>query len=294
MEEINFEVDKKYTNRKGDFVVVSISGNNMKIRWDNGETVDTTIKFQSRVIANMAIDNKIKKTKSVKKKNTSSTIKADVNFMGLTETDFSKSVTGTTWRSRKCLGGLVTGNLKPENFNFQSHAINRKARVFWQDDNHRDSEKIIYQAKFFAQLDEDNLKCGYYVERSHKEFDDKHDWNGFINWLKKPDNEIWLKKCVSENSFNIDFYLDSDNICQSDILSSVADKWVSVNNEEKKEYSSLLDYLNLISKETWINFHVVKMMSKNDVIAKKLEIADDISSVFNILMPLYKASVMHI
>jgi hypothetical protein len=47
--ECEFIVDEKYENEKGIFKVMSIEKDEMMIRWVNGEEVQTSIEFQSRI-----------------------------------------------------------------------------------------------------------------------------------------------------------------------------------------------------------------------------------------------------
>ena len=47
--ECEFLVDEKYENEKGIFRVMSIEKDEMVIRWANGEEVQTSIEFQTRI-----------------------------------------------------------------------------------------------------------------------------------------------------------------------------------------------------------------------------------------------------
>ena len=58
LEDVEFEEGKKYENMKGKYEVLSLDGNTMKIRWDNGEEITTTVSFQKRVIIRMDMENK--------------------------------------------------------------------------------------------------------------------------------------------------------------------------------------------------------------------------------------------
>ena len=51
---VNFEVGKKYKNRKGTFEVLAIDGDVMNISWKGGkEVATTTVTLQSRIIAHI-------------------------------------------------------------------------------------------------------------------------------------------------------------------------------------------------------------------------------------------------
>ena len=90
MEEIKFEVGKRYTNSKGEFVVVSISGPNMVIKWDDGEILDTTIAEQSRFVRGLEREKERERQvrkKPGNKKKTPPKVKPVINIPGLKEAD---------------------------------------------------------------------------------------------------------------------------------------------------------------------------------------------------------------
>lgn len=50
---IQFEVGEKYENMKGVYEVVSVEGNAMRIRWESGEEIVTTVNLQRQIIMRM-------------------------------------------------------------------------------------------------------------------------------------------------------------------------------------------------------------------------------------------------
>jgi hypothetical protein len=53
MNGIQLEVGQQYENRKGVYEVLAIAGDDMRIRWETGEEVVTTVTLQRRVIEDM-------------------------------------------------------------------------------------------------------------------------------------------------------------------------------------------------------------------------------------------------
>jgi hypothetical protein len=47
---IQFEVGEKYENMKGVYEVLSVEGNSMRIRWESGEEIMTTVTLQRQII----------------------------------------------------------------------------------------------------------------------------------------------------------------------------------------------------------------------------------------------------
>ena len=50
---IRFEVGEKYENMKGIYEVLSVDGNSMRIRWESGEEIMTTVNLQRQIIMRM-------------------------------------------------------------------------------------------------------------------------------------------------------------------------------------------------------------------------------------------------
>jgi hypothetical protein len=53
-----FKVGQEYENMKGAYKVLSIDGNTMRIRWESGEEITTTISLQSLIMMRMQREQK--------------------------------------------------------------------------------------------------------------------------------------------------------------------------------------------------------------------------------------------
>ena len=53
MNDIQFEVGQQYENRKGVYEILAIDGDSMRIRWQTGEEVVTTVTLQHQIIERM-------------------------------------------------------------------------------------------------------------------------------------------------------------------------------------------------------------------------------------------------
>ena len=297
-ENIEFKVGHKYENMKGVYEVISISGNSMIIRWKNGEQTSTTVDLQHRIIQRMQKDkeerdkgrmqdNSKEQRHQIKEVNSGYGTK----FKGFKKSDFKKNVAETNWRSRKCLGGAVTNRFLSDKLNFHSWAVYKMPTIHWVDIKHRGRDNKWLQAKLFAQVDEEYLYYGFYIERSDNPLNTKNDWNAFISWLKDAENEYWLNKIVSKHNLCI---YDLDDKGFSGIIKSFNEKWKIHNSEmHSKEILSLSNFLDTLSKECWIDLHIAKKVNKDEVLVKGEKIADDISTLFEALMPLYEASAAH-
>jgi hypothetical protein len=289
---ILFKIGNKYRNRKGLYEVISISSDSMIIQWENGEKISTTVGLQQRIIEGMEIERqemiKLEPKGKKKLKNPErETTKVRNTFSGFKENDFKGNVAGTNWRSRSGLGGAVTERLDERRF--KSWDIYRMPSVQWDDIKHRVRGKTHLQAKFVAQLDESNLYYGFYVERSDKSSDERTDWNGFLSWVSIIENEICLNQISKANDLSV---FDKGEKSFRGIIKSHNNKW-RIHGQEHKDIDSLSAFLQSLPETIWLDLIIAKIENKEEVLNKGGAIAGDISKLFEILMPLYNASIKH-
>jgi len=69
-DDFRFEIGSTYKNMKGDYEVVSIKGESMVIRWEDGNEYTTTIDQQKRILERLDHEAKLKQQekKPTKKK----------------------------------------------------------------------------------------------------------------------------------------------------------------------------------------------------------------------------------
>ena len=53
MGNVEFEVGQKYKNMKGSFEVLSVDQGTMRIRWESGEEITTSVDLQTQIITRM-------------------------------------------------------------------------------------------------------------------------------------------------------------------------------------------------------------------------------------------------
>ena len=135
--EFEFNVDEQYENEKGVFSVISIHRDEMVIRWENGEEIRTEIELQRRIAERRQWEEekRLAAAEAAKKPSRKSAGKKTV-FAGFAPTDFKKSASGTTWRSRNQLGASVAQKIESTRFKFNSWAFGNKPEMHVQDTKH--------------------------------------------------------------------------------------------------------------------------------------------------------------
>lgn len=291
MSQIEFKIGGKYENMKGPYEVLSMDGDYMHIRWESGEEITTEVDFQRRVIERMQFEREQRSAKKAKKMKKAAGA-TQVKFEGFQKDDFSRKIAGTTWRRRSCLGRMVKVFPDSDRFDIKSWSIARKPMIQWADTNHRNPENFNFQGKFFVRLDEDSLYCGFCIERPKDSESENGDWDAFMDWLMKKENEERLKELAIDHELSIlnlkrdgntGWKVEPDN-----------DDWKLIKNGKEKPLQSLPQFLNdLTGNGKRVDLYISKEMEKDDAISRSDKIADVISRTFESLFPIYEASAVN-
>jgi len=290
MTDIEFKIGQEHENMKGVYKVLAIDRDTMCIRWESGEEVTTTVALQSRIIERMHRERALIRTKKGGKRKQLQPSEYASKFEGLKEEDFSEDVAGATWRHYDSLGGAVAVRLNSDKFDIASWPRYELSAIHWDDLNHRRYDDFRLQAKFFARLDKSRLYFGFYVERSDQEEDTKKDWNAFITWLRNAENDSWLNEVAFKHDLSICDVKEEGAF--AGIITSDGGKWRLSNKRKKQKIESLADFLDGLADNTRVDLQIAKIVKKKEVVSRGVEIADDIARLFEMLMPLYEASVV--
>jgi hypothetical protein len=296
MDVLQFEVGSRYENEKGVYEVLSIDKTEdmMVIQWESGKEIPTQMSFQRQILERRQILKDLAETKkkSGRPKRAKNRSGSGVAFDGFKESDFSEKVKGTTWRTKKALGGAVAALFETDGLQFNSWAVTRMPMIHWQDIGHHALEDQGLQAKLFARLDESNLYYGFYIERSNEKSQSeiKEDWSGFLEWLQIPENESWLREAMEKNQLCVYDQYGGDRPFAGKI-SVVDGNWNLVDGNEKEDISSLAGFLEQLPRTHALDLQIAKIVGKEDVLSRGGKVAEDIAGIFEILMPLYTAAI---
>ena len=188
-----FRVGEIYRNRLGPYEVVSIDEPVMTVRYTNGKVFTGDIATQARIWENMQDESAAVRPEPdliVRPRNKG---KQGALFEGLAEHDFQAGVTGTGWRARTSLGGLLAQRMSDAlGRPFQSWAIYRRAHVYiaHTECELRSQEEGIRHAKFMFALKPEGARYGFYVERNSEPMDEDWDWLRFVAGLRSEASKL--------------------------------------------------------------------------------------------------------
>lgn len=300
-----FTVGETYRNELGEYEVVSINDPNMVIRYRDGGEREAEIAFQRRVWERIqdeeetAREAEQRKVKS-KTKRRSSTAKHGTAFHGLKETDFQTTITGTSWRARSGLGGLLALRLsKLSGREFESRAVARQPRVFVTLPNEVTPKASLHKAKFVFGVDETEAYHGFYVEKNAEEMDDSWDWPRLIGALNE---NLALRRTVQDAMEEYDLswvieLIDSDGAPKQTATVAIETGGLALrvagdDGVRTLEWSDFIAYLEELDDDDSCNLSLSQHIAKADAIELGVDIADEVSAVWQALLPLYDACML--
>jgi hypothetical protein len=288
-EKIEFIVDGQYENEKGVFSVLSIQGDRMVIRWENGEEITTSIELQTRIAERRQWERQKREAEALaaKRSRSSGSSGKRAAFTGFAFTDFKSDVSRTTWRSRNQLGEAVTKKIDTSRFNLNSWAFGHKPEMHVQDVKCHGDTQSDYQAKFFVRVDPQALHYGFRVACPADGDCGETDWAACRDWLAKPENENTVHSIAVEDKL----IARNQNGATSDQLVATDNGWKLDQGGKKSGEAALSEYLMDQSESRPVDLELAVSVDKSDAVASGSEIAETIARLFTRLMPLYQAAV---
>jgi hypothetical protein len=283
---IEFNVDEQYENEKGIFTVISIHRDQMVIRWESGEEIRTDIALQTRIAERRQWEklNREAQAQAAKASRKSGSRKKGA-FTGFAPTDFKKSASRTTWRSRSQLGEAITQKIDTVRLKLNSWAFGHKPEMHIQDAKHRSSAAPDDQARFFIRVDQRALYYGFRVARPAGSDDASSDWGAFCEWLAEPENEQTIHKIASEYQLAVSNFKKP----ASSPLLTADDGWLI----DKTGKESLIAYINDAPKSGPFDLEISASMDKAEAVGYGIDISTKIAQLFSRLLPVYQAAVIH-
>ncbi len=287
---IEFTVDGQYENEKGVFTVLSMHRGQMVIRWENGEEIKTEIELQNRIAERRQWEEnkRLAEAEAALNPAPKSGGKKSV-FPGFAPTDFKKSASGTTWRSRYQLGAAVTQKIDTTRFNFKSWAFGHKPEMHVQDVKHHGQAGTDAQANFFVRVDPQTLSYGFQVTRPDTKGDVPTDWDTFSKWLALPKNDQMLRTIAAGANLTACNHAtpSSASLMASD------DSWCIDGNGQPSVKETLTAYIHETPETEPFELEIAATMDKSTAVAGGLDVAENIARLFTQLLPLYQAAVAH-
>ena len=294
-----FKVGERYENEKGEYEVVSIDGATMVVRWDDGSTWEGSVALQARILERIVLDEEVRQYRAQRPKRAAAG-RADTrgrDFVGLVDGDFQLGVSGTAWRRREGLGGLLALRLSDGTPRaFQSYTVYRRAAVHVASPSHYDQKTKRRQPKFTIELDEEKATFGFYIEKSDKPMDDTWHWPCFLAALEGG-AALCKKVEAAMGKLALDWRVSTPAVEGMVARVGVSDSklmWApqqAGGEPAELTWEGFVERLRSLPENQYYGVELAADLPKAEAIAAGAGVADRIVDVYRALLPLHEASL---
>ena len=299
----HFEVGEQYRNEDGVYTVLRIEGPDMVIQYEDGRTLQSSIKLQARIWERIQTENAIaaedaaSKTAARRRGGSRSRASLGRDFHGLQDTDFRRGLSGTTWRRRSELAGLLAARLSDLSGQiFESRAVPRRPQAYIVQPQHYSPDRSLCAAKFLFGLSETGASYGFYIEKSDEPMDDTWDWARFLAAVAE-DKSLQARTLVAMEHCNLRWEINVE------MPDGPADRYVTTQQETlylqtqadgeptPLEWAGFGELLAAVPADGWCNVYLMAYTDKASALELGVGLAQEVANVYNALLPLYAASV---
>lgn len=305
-----FEVGKPYRNRVGEYVVQAIEGEWMRIRYSNGKTLDTRVTVQARIWENIQFEEQLARQDERERLSREARIaarrrsararraRAQPKFEGFEESDFEAKKRGLSWGSRKELGKVLAQEMgKRVAGDFGYWIVPRQSRVHVARKEHYDTDARDRNAAFFVAADEKGITYGFRVGKPDGKAADDWPWSVLLAALSDDAVRRKLRAAMKAHDLGLDVYAMHVSYGQVGQISLQARGflWEHETAEQemtrKMNWGDLTEYLQAEGAKRRCALYLRKRMPVSDALEAGKDIAKEIVSVFEDLVPLYDVTV---
>lgn len=283
-----FKIGETYENTRGVYTVLSISPPKMYVQYENRSQAMVDIQIQARIWERIQDElafaqQEFERRTAVKR--------LQITFSGLKDDDFKGNVTGTNWRSREGLAGLVSQQLSDlSGKQYTSGAIYRRPQFFVYPPhlpmfNQHEGVKL---PKFIVQLNSEGVLYGFYIEKSDEEMGSDWYWPRFLKVLSETKWQDSLAQIMSmrELSWTLRF---EEKVEETNSYKFSSDITISSFGESSRfpAISDFVAHLHDLPKRRWCNLYLAKLMDRQEAIEMQEKISRPISHTFYELVPFF-------
>ncbi|MFC2046049.1 hypothetical protein ACFLTC_00820 [Chloroflexota bacterium] len=304
-----FQVGKTYRNRVGEYVVESLEGNDMAIRYVGGGPLETSVHLQTRIWENIQFEEQMAREEERRRlaheerleaRRLAKIEKARPRFGGFQESDFEVRKRGIAWAKRKDLGRVLAYELNQQRTGagFDNWVIPRQSGVTVARKEQFDKEHRGRNAAFFVAASEEGASYGLLVGRSAGDQEATWPWSVFVSRLADDnDDRRALRKTMRIQDLSLDVYAMQVRYGQVGRITvqprgflwqqETADQEVT----QKMDWKKMEELLRTLAPGKRCELHLSKHLPMGPSLEAGAGIAQEVLTLIDELMPLYDTLV---
>ena len=306
-----FEVGKTYRNRAGEYVVLTIEGARMTIRYVGGGTLVTDVNIQARIWENIQFEQQMEqaeerqrqareaRTAARRRRARARKASAKPTFEGFDKSDFEPKKRGLAWSSRKELGKVLAHELGQRvEGSFASWIVPRRPKVHVAREEAYDRDARERNASFFVIVEEEGVRYGFRVGKPDGKVKRGWPWTTAIAVLEENTTvRRKLRAAMKAHELSLDVYAMQTSFGRVGRITVQARGflWEHETAEQemsrKMNWAELVEYLRAVAPTKRCTLYLRKHVSPDTALKAGAGIATEIADVLEALVPLYDASV---
>lgn len=303
-----FEVGKTYRNRVGEYAVVSIDGNQMKIRYVSGGTLLTDVNIQARIWENIQLEEQQTRADERRRQALEARLAARAKtkearsrpvFPGFQQTDFEAKRRGVAWPTRKHLGKALAFELSQHTKNaFEYWLVPYQSVVHVARKDSYDPEAQGRNAAFFVAASERGVTCGLTVGKPEGEILPSWPWPVFLTSLaEEPAVRESLLEAIQTHGLVIEVYAMqvSYGLVARATLDETGFLWHQETAQEgidkRMDWDTLVSALQSVAPGKRSAVHISRAWPAEETSAAGASITGAMGQVFRALLPVFEASI---
>jgi hypothetical protein len=306
-----FEVGKRYRNRVGEYVVQAIEGDRLTIRYTNGQTLVTSAEIQARIWENIQFERQMQleeekkrlaqEERKVARQRTARArrARAKPTFDGFQESDFEAKKRGIAWSSRKELGQVLAHELnKRTEGSFGHWIVPRRSAVHVGRKDRYSTETRETNAALFVAVDEKGMSYGFSVGKPDGKARVKWPWSLLVAASTEAESvPEALHSAMKDHDLTVDVYAMgmSYGLVAQVTVEGEGFHWRQEGAEQEVTRSmsgdELADYIKGVAPRKRCALHVYKHLAPKAALNAGAGVANEITTVFEALLPIYDVSV---
>jgi hypothetical protein len=305
-----FEVGKTYRNRIGEYVVLSIDDEKMKIRYADGGTLETNVNIQARIWENIQFEERASRAEERRRlaqearlaaRKRTRQIKAKPEFGGFLASDFEAKARGIAWQNRQSLGKVVAYELRQRTKqSFAQWIVPRRPVIHVARKDQYDPETRDRNAAFFATATEEGLSYGLHIEKPAGPIKAGWNWSHFMSALAEDEQfRAALRATMEKFNLSLDVYAMQTKYGLIGRFVAPPDGAELLWQQETADqeilqsltWDGVVEQIQAQAGEERAELQLTKRMVPDDAVGRGSEIVNEIMQVFEESLPLYDASV---
>jgi hypothetical protein len=293
----------------GEYVVLSIDANQMKIRYVNGGTLVTDVNIQARIWENIQFEEQMSRAEERRRQALeartaarlrSREAKTRPGFGGFREEDFQPKKRGIAWTNRRVLGKVLAYELSQRTKQaFDQWLIPHQAAVHIARKDLYDAEVPGRNAALFVAVNEQGTSYGLYIGKLEGKVLATSPWSVFVGALEDDRavrEAVWSAMETQGLSLDVYAMLVSYGLVARVTLQETDFLWQQETAQQgvarPMDWEELTEALQDVAPDKRCELYLCKRLSADEALKAGADITGEIVAVFEALLPVYDASAV--